>query len=68
VTEGTPAKGLEELLARRFLTTDEARREKVDGWHARGRRTARENIADVVDPGSFVEYGRFVTAAQEQRR
>jgi acetyl-CoA carboxylase carboxyltransferase component len=63
-----PAHGLTELLARRFLTTDEARPEKVARWHARGRRTARENLADLIDPGSFVEYGRFVTAAQEQRR
>ncbi|WP_307833197.1 acyl-CoA carboxylase subunit beta [Pimelobacter simplex] len=62
------ATGLTELLARRFLTTDEARPEKVARWHARGRRTARENIADLVDAGSFVEYGRFITAAQEQRR
>ncbi|TYL55646.1 biotin carboxylase [Nocardioides sp. BGMRC 2183] len=63
-----PATGLDELVARRFLTTDAARPEKVAAWHAQGRRTARENIADLVDPGSFVEYGRFVTAAQEQRR
>jgi acetyl-CoA carboxylase carboxyltransferase component len=63
-----PAEGLTEVLARRFLTTDGARPEKVAKWHARGRRTARENIADLVDPGSFVEYGRFVTAAQEGRR
>ncbi|WP_435769484.1 acyl-CoA carboxylase subunit beta [Nocardioides sp. SYSU DS0651] len=68
MTDDAPAQGLTELLARRFLTTDEARPEKVERWHARGRRTARENIADLVDPGSFVEYGRFVTAAQEQRR
>ena len=63
-----PARGLTEVLARRFLTTDAARPEKVERWHARGRRTARENLADLVDPGSFVEYGRFVTAAQESRR
>lgn len=36
--------------------------------HAANGRTARENIADLVDPGSFVEYGRFVMAAQRQRR
>lgn len=66
--ETAPAEGLTEVLARRFLTTDAARPEKVAGWHARGRRTARENIADLVDAGSFVEYGRFVTPAQEQRR
>ncbi|UUW88888.1 acyl-CoA carboxylase subunit beta [Pimelobacter simplex] len=63
-----PAQGLTEVLARRFLTTDAARADKVARWHARGRRTARENLADLVDPGSFVEYGRFVTAAQEGRR
>jgi acetyl-CoA carboxylase carboxyltransferase component len=63
-----PATGLTELLARRFLTTDAARPEKVERWHAKGRRTARENIADLVDEGSFVEYGRFVTPAQESRR
>ncbi len=62
------ATGLEEVLARRFLTTDEARPEKVARWHGRGRRTARENVADLVDKGSFREYGRFVTPAQEQRR
>jgi acetyl-CoA carboxylase carboxyltransferase component len=62
------AAGLTEVVARRFLTTDEARPEKVARWHARGRRTARENVADLVDAGSFVEYGRFATAAQEQRR
>ena len=32
--------------------------------HASGGRTARENIADLVDAGSFVEYGRFTVAAQ----
>ncbi|WP_278255340.1 carboxyl transferase domain-containing protein [Nocardioides convexus] len=68
MTEDAPAQGLTEVLARRFLTTDAARPEKVARWHAKGRRTARENIADLVDAGSFVEYGRFVTAAQEGRR
>src|SRR5207344_1644169 len=36
--------------------------------HAGGGRTARENVADLVDPGSFVEYGRFAIAAQRGRR
>ena len=36
--------------------------------HAAGRRTARENIADLVDPGSFTEYGALVIAAQRRRR
>ena len=68
VTDAAPSDGVEEVLARRFLTTDAARPDKVESRHARGRRTARENIADLVDDGSFVEYGRFVTAAQENRR
>src|SRR5437899_2110675 len=31
-------------------------------------RTARENVADLCDPGSFVEYAPLVVAAQRQRR
>jgi acetyl-CoA carboxylase carboxyltransferase component len=59
---------LADLLARRALTEDAARPEAVARRHARGRRTARENVADLVDPGSFVEYGRFAIAPQRQRR
>lgn len=59
---------IDELYARIALLQDESRAEKVARRHAAGGRTARENIADLVDTGSFVEYGRFVTAAQEQRR
>lgn len=57
-----------ELLARRALTEDAARPEAVARLHDRGGRTARENVAALVDPGSLVEYGRFVTAAQTDRR
>ncbi|MGN6250202.1 MAG: acyl-CoA carboxylase subunit beta [Marmoricola sp.] len=57
-----------EVLARRALTQDAARPDVVARRHAAGGRTARENIADLVDEGSFVEYGRFITAAQETRR
>ena len=59
---------LEELLARRRLTEDEARPDVVARRHDQGARTARENIADLVDPGSFVEYGRLGIAAQRARR
>ncbi len=59
---------LEELLRRRALTLDAARPQAVTARHAAGGRTARENIADLVDEGSFVEYGGFATAAQEQHR
>lgn len=65
---GAARQDLEELLARRALTEDAARPEAVDRRHAAGGRTARENIEDLVDPGSFVEYGRFAIAAQRGRR
>lgn len=57
-----------ELLRRRALTEDAARPDAVARRHAAGGRTARENIADLVDAESFVEYGRFAIAAQRQRR
>jgi acetyl-CoA carboxylase carboxyltransferase component len=57
-----------ELERRRALTDDAARPEAVARRHAQGGRTARENLADLVDPGSFVEYGRFAIAAQQERR
>ncbi len=57
----------EELARRRALTDDAGRAGKVAARHATGGRTARENIADLLDPGSFVEYGRLASAAQEKR-
>jgi acetyl-CoA carboxylase carboxyltransferase component len=59
---------LDELLARRAKTLDDARPDAVERRRAAGGRTARENIEDLVDPGSFVEYGRFAIAAQRGRR
>ncbi|MUL83065.1 MULTISPECIES: acyl-CoA carboxylase subunit beta [unclassified Mycolicibacterium] len=59
---------LAELLRRRALTQDAGRPDAVARRHASGGRTARENITDLVDDGSFVEYGRFAIAAQRQRR
>jgi acetyl-CoA carboxylase carboxyltransferase component len=59
---------LTELLARRALTQDEARPDAIERRHSAEGRTARENIADLVDPDSFVEYGRFAIAPQRQRR
>jgi methylmalonyl-CoA carboxyltransferase 12S subunit len=59
---------LDEVLKRRALTRDEARPDAVARRHDAGGRTARENVADLVDEGSFVEYGRFAIAAQRTRR
>ena len=46
------------------LTTDEARVEATAKRHDAGKRTARENIADLCDDGSFFEYSPLVTATR----
>ena len=59
---------LEQLHRRQELLLDSSRSEAVAKRHARGQRTARENIADLIDEGTFVEYGSFGVAAQRSRR
>jgi acetyl-CoA carboxylase carboxyltransferase component len=59
---------LAELFARRGLLADAARPDAVARRHEAGRRMARENIADLCDPGSFTEYGGLAIAAQRRRR
>ena len=63
-----PRADLEEVRERHLLTLDEGRQATVAKRHKHGRRTARENIADLVDAGSFVEYGALAIAAQRSRR
>ncbi|MCC6434096.1 MAG: biotin carboxylase [Acidimicrobiales bacterium] len=50
---------LQQLLAARAATLDEHRAVAVQRQHDRGRWTARERIAALVDPDSFVEYGQL---------
>jgi acetyl-CoA carboxylase carboxyltransferase component len=59
---------LQKLQARLAFTQDAARPEAVAKRHALGLRTARENIADLCDADSFVEYGALAVAAQSRRR
>jgi acetyl-CoA carboxylase carboxyltransferase component len=59
---------LAELRERVAITSDSGRVEATARRHARGRRTARENVTDLCDPGSFEEYGSLVVAAQRARR
>ncbi len=59
---------LAETLRRRKLIRDDSRGDVVAARHASGRRTARENLDDLCDPGSFVEYGGLAIAAQRGRR
>ena len=56
------------VRARHALGLDAARPEAVARRRERKRRTARENLADLVDEGTFVEYGPLIFAAQERRR
>ena len=59
---------LEELLDRRAAMSDAARPEAVERRRSAGRRTARENVEDLCDKGTFVEYGGLAVAAQRNRR
>ncbi|MBR1123679.1 carbamoyl-phosphate synthase large subunit [Bradyrhizobium lablabi] len=59
---------LAELNARHAFTRDENRPSAVERRRKTNQRTARENIAQLVDPGSFIEYGSLAIAAQRRRR
>ncbi len=59
---------LQEVIARNALTQDAARPIAVAKRHSLGLRTARENIADLCDADSFIEYGALAIAAQTRRR
>ena len=64
----TPRPDLQRLLDRRALLADAARPEAIARRHAAGGRSVRENLADLLDAGSFTEYGAFAVAAQRSRR
>ena len=57
---------LQELLDILALGEDENRREWVEQRHAKGKRTQRESLADLVDPGSWVEFGALVLPARHR--
>lgn len=59
---------LAELQARRGKRLDASRPDAVAKRRKTGSRTARENIDDLCDAGSFTEYGGLVIAAQRNRR
>jgi len=56
------------VQARHLATLDAGRPEAVARRHAAGKRTARENLDDLFDDGSFSEYGGLALAAQRRRR
>jgi acetyl/propionyl-CoA carboxylase alpha subunit/acetyl-CoA carboxylase carboxyltransferase component len=63
-----PRADIDEVLARHALTLDANRPDAVAKRRRTGSRTARENIEDLCDPGSFIEYGALIVAAQRRRR
>lgn len=59
---------LAEVLERHARLTDARRPEAVARRRKTGQRTVRENLADMLDDGSFIEYGAMALAAQRRRR
>jgi len=59
---------LAEVEQRHAQTRDAARPDAVARRRQTAQRTARENVDDLCDPGTFVEYGPLVIAAQRRRR
>jgi acetyl-CoA carboxylase carboxyltransferase component len=66
-TPEPPRPELAELQARKKKLLDDARPHAVAKRRKTGQRTARENVADLVDAGSFQEYGGLTVAAQRLR-
>jgi len=59
---------LAEVIERHRITLDAARPDAVARRRKTGQRTARENLDDLFDPGSFSEFGAMAIAAQRRRR
>ncbi len=59
---------LAESYARHAMGLDENRPEAVARRHKLGHRSVRENVEDLIDDGSWIEYGSLVVAAQRSRR
>ena len=56
------------VIERHQFGLDRARPDAVERRRKSRQRAARENIEDLCDPGSYVEYGPLVIAAQRRRR
>ncbi len=59
---------LADVVERHAVGLDPARPDAVARRRATGQRTARENVDDLVDAGTFVEFGPLAIAAQRRRR
>jgi acetyl-CoA carboxylase carboxyltransferase component len=65
---GQPRPDLQRVLDRHAFTLDQNRTAAITKRHGLGLRSVRENIADLCDDGSFIEYGALAVAAQRTRR
>ena len=59
---------LQRVRDRLAFTLDENRQAAVAKRHRQGGRMVRENVADLCDEGSFIEYGALAIAGQLTRR
>jgi acetyl/propionyl-CoA carboxylase alpha subunit/acetyl-CoA carboxylase carboxyltransferase component len=64
----TPRPDLAELYRRLGFTRDANRPEAVEKRRKTGMRMARENIEELFDPGTFMEFGALTVAGQRRRR
>ena len=58
----------EKFIRRVEKSSDEFRASSTEKRHSKQYRTARENLAHLVDEDSFLEFGQFAVAAQRSRR
>ncbi|MDJ0878604.1 MAG: carboxyl transferase domain-containing protein [Halieaceae bacterium] len=67
--DNTPVRPELAALQQRLANTgDGVREDAAARRHGKGYRTARENLDDLVDADSFIEYGQLAVAAQRNRR
>ena len=61
-------KEFKNFINRLEKSKDSFRTKATEKRHHSGYRTARENLDDLADPDSFLEFGEFAVAAQRSRR
>lgn len=54
-----------EILSARQANQDSARPEVIEKQHAKGKKTARERLDMLLDPGGRIEYGSLVTPDED---
>ena len=59
---------LAEAMTRHGYKLDQNREAAVAKRRKNNHRTVRENVEDICDPGTFIEYGSLAIAAQRRRR